>query len=368
MQASPEFRYRLLRRIAVDPDRVLFLGEQLGVANFSRRVAIKVYQAESGAIDTLLDAIRHQVRLVSALHHSSIVSLSDSGIHEGAPFLVLDYVDGPDLGAILRRRHDNPVPLQVVLRIGARIADALHYVHTSNSHRGRDAQPVHGGLCPSRVLVEVSGAVRVIGFGSVLKDLAYSSPEQLRGDRLDGRSDLFSLGALLYESLTGVQPFRQSTEHRTVDAILGHACEPPSIHRHDLGPTLDQLILGCLEKDPANRPESAEGLRQQLRSSLGCESSWDRRAELSAFLANTFHERVPGAAPNKPTTTERPPWDKLAHRLSARVVPLPTTGTGAGLSTIGLVTSPGTGGPPVSPPPPMDEAEAIEIATGSSDA
>jgi len=358
-----------MRRIAVDPERVVFLGQQAGVANFSRPVAIKIFQAEFAAIETLLDVIRHQVRLGSGLHHSAIVGISDSGIHQGSPFLVFDYVDGPELEAILSRSNENILPVDVALRIGIRVADALHYTHLSDVESGRDHQAVHGGLCPSRVLVEVSGAVRVTGFGSPLKDLAYSSPEQLRGDPLDGRSDLFSLGVLLYECLTGVQPFRQSTEHRTVDAILGHPCDSPCSHRHELSSALGQLILSCLEKDPDNRPESLDILRQQLSLVLGPESSWDQRAALSSFLSSTFPERVPGGSSQTPSTTSPPPWDHLVHRLSARVIPLPTPEEASSITTIGLVSSPGATGPRVSPPPqPSDSIDPPESATGVGDA
>ncbi|HCP44684.1 MAG TPA: hypothetical protein DIU15_01420, partial [Deltaproteobacteria bacterium] len=159
MQASPPFRYRLLRRVAVDADRVVFLGEQLGVANFSRRVAVKVFQAEFAAVEQLLDLIRSQVHLNCALHHGSIVGLSDSGIHKGSPYLVFDYVDGPDLEAIFKRRGEAKVPVEATLRIVAQLADALHYTHTSGADGGRNPEPVHGGISPSRVLVEVSGAV-----------------------------------------------------------------------------------------------------------------------------------------------------------------------------------------------------------------
>jgi hypothetical protein len=242
-----------------------------------RTVAIKVLPAELAHDAAARARFDREARSIAALNHPNICALHDIGDADGHGFLVMERLEGETLQARLER---GPFEVEQVVEYGIALADALDAAHA----RGL----IHRDLKPANVFVTTRGIVKILDFGlakrvresdaditrgidegltvtgTALGTVAYMSPEQLRGEPLDTRTDLFSFGLILYEMATGHRAFGGSTIAVAAAAILGQQPPPPRTVRADLPPRLEQAILKALEKERAARWQSAAELRGDL--------------------------------------------------------------------------------------------------------
>jgi TolB-like protein/tetratricopeptide (TPR) repeat protein/predicted Ser/Thr protein kinase len=287
-----------------------------------REVALKVLPPETARDPSRLARFEREARAVAAVNHPNIVTLHAIEEIEGERVIVMERVDGRPLSAVIAPRG---LPLARVLDIAVPIADALSAAH----ERG----VVHRDLKPPNVMVSDEGRVKVLDFGLakwvaasdgvetaaptatrtlegvVVGTVPYMAPEQLRGEPVDARADIFSFGVMLYEMAAGARPFRGDTSADLTAAILRE--EPPSLAsaRTDLPARFVRLVSRCLEKDPRRRIQSAIDLRQQLQ---------DLAEELrgGAVMAAAPTVSAPPAAPR----THRPwLWAAAAIGLVAAV-------------------------------------------------
>ena len=234
----------------------------------NRRVAVKVLSPTFAADPTFVERFRREARAAASLNHSNIVAVYDSGQEDGVSFIVMEYVNGRTLSELLRQ-HGTVPPMEAA-RIAADIADALEFAHRNGV--------VHRDVKPANVLITPEGAVKVTDFGiaraessdtltktgNVLGTATYFSPEQAQGFDLDGRSDVYSLGVVLYEMLTGGPPFVADSP---VSVAYKHVREepvPPSRVKPDLPRALDRIVLTAMAKDVTQRYPSAQALRADL--------------------------------------------------------------------------------------------------------
>lgn len=250
---------------------------------FHRLYARKRIHAELREDDSFRRMFLEEARIAGLLRHTNVVSVLDYGEDADGPFLIMDYVDGLSCADIIRgvRRLDALVPLSVCLRLGRDVATGLHAAHELRSEvSGEHLELVHRDVSPQNVLVGFDGIARVTDFGiarastrpgdgttkGVLKGkLGYISPEQLRFDEPDRRSDLFSLGVTLYELLTANRLYRRETEREVAKAILTEP--PPDLgwERDDMPPQLVSLVMRLLAKAPEDRPQTAAEVANELR-------------------------------------------------------------------------------------------------------
>jgi serine/threonine-protein kinase len=238
-----------------------------------RRVAVKVLRAGLDADRRAVARFRREARAEAALSHPNIVAIHDVGLDGEQPFLVMELVPGETLSEMIWR--DAPLPVERAAEIGVEVAEALAFAH--------DAGIVHRDVKPGNVMVTPNGRVKVVDFGiaramawtpltgpgPVEGTAAYLSPEQVRGLPLDGRSDVYSLGIILYEMLAGVPPFRGDTP---LAIAYRHVEEPPvplESLRPSTPPGLAAIVMRCLSKDPATRYQSAARLASDLRAFRG---------------------------------------------------------------------------------------------------
>jgi serine/threonine-protein kinase len=337
-QAESSFHgYRLLRRIARGGMAEVWLASRQGAAGFERRVALKRILPVYAGLDEFVHLFRDEARLLASMHHSGIVQVTEFGSADGELFIAMEYVDGPDLEEVLdrcRRRGVLP-PVEVVLSIGLRVADALEYAHAAVSDSGEPLQVVHRDISPPNVLLGVQGDVKLTDFGvakavqreaqtrpGVLRGkYAYMSPEQVRHQPIDRRSDLFSLGIVLYEALTGVNPFEGTSDYQTMEAVQRGEVEPAGFLRPDTPADLDRVLLACLEHNRDDRYADAGKLRQDLLGVAWDVGASDEPELIQRFLRDLFPERT-AAAPKK-ADGDLQPWEPLAHRLSPMLVAIP---------------------------------------------
>ncbi len=273
-----------------------------------RHVALKFLQADSADDPQLRARLFREARAASSLKSSGIASIYDIGEHEGTVFIVMELVDGEPLS---RRVASGPLPVPAVVDIGTQVADALDEAHAQGV--------VHRDIKSANLMIDARGRVKVLDFGlakvmrqpegeidvtrqvsvetragTILGTFSYMSPEQALGRPVDHRSDLFSLGVVLFELLTGRLPFEGATVLETVERLV-HA-DPPAIARfnYSVPAALDQVVTKLLAKDPAFRYQSARevyidlvAVARQLegRSRIATEASWlDGRSGLSDGL------------------------------------------------------------------------------------
>jgi serine/threonine-protein kinase len=247
-----------------------------------RSVAIKILPAHLSQNAEAKERFDREARAISSLSHPNICHLYDVGQQDGASYLVMEYLDGETLADRLRK---GPLPLEHILKIGTDICEGLERAHCSGV--------VHRDLKPSNIMLTKTGAklmdfglakpaVAAIGAGSSSASLAtmsqpltaegtivgtfqYMSPEQVEGKEADVRSDIFSLGAVLYEMITGKRAFEGRTTASTIAAILAGEPKPISTIQPMSPLALERVVKACLEKDPDDRMQTAHDVRLQLR-------------------------------------------------------------------------------------------------------
>lgn len=247
--------------------------------NFKRLYALKRILPEHFRADGYLAMFEDESRLAGLLHHPNVVSVLDVGNDEEGPFLAMEYVEGITVKDLVVNSSVSQLllPIQVCCRILEQAARGLHAVHELRSHDGELLNVVHRDVSPQNILVDYEGVVRVTDFGiarslgretetttGVLKGKpGYMSPEQLQFEELDRRSDIFSLGVVLYEMLTARKLYQGDADSKS-RAILRDP--PPDVAeiRRDIPPALQDLLLRVLAKDRESRPQDAAAVADSL--------------------------------------------------------------------------------------------------------
>ncbi|MDB4990970.1 MAG: serine/threonine protein kinase [Myxococcaceae bacterium] len=264
-----------------------FVAMRRGPAGFEQKVCLKRILPEYAMDTALVEQFLDEARLLAALRHANIVQVYDFGEADGSYFMALELIDGADLENIQRYLVSQKLemPASVALHIVAETLKALHYAH----HAELDGEPlhlVHRDISPSNLLLSRAGEVKLADFGIAKSThrrhktragftkgkVAYMSPEQVRGGELDGRSDLFAVGIVLHELLTGVHPFDADTDITLLGNILSGTRPNLAALSPPLRPELVRLIDALLATDPAERPDTAvdalslvPSLEQQFR-------------------------------------------------------------------------------------------------------
>ena len=269
-QASPTFgRYRILKELGRGAMGVVYLGKDPTIQRF---VAIKTMRLDqvddADEVKDIKERFFREAESTGRLMHPNIVTIYDAGEEEGVGYIAMEHVDGTTLTGWCRK--GSLLPVQRVVEIVTKVADALDYAHSQGV--------VHRDIKPANIMVTTNGTVKVMDFGiaritsstktqtgTIMGSPSYMSPEQVSGAKVDGRSDIFSLGVVLFELLTGTAPF--DAEH--VSAVLfkiAHESHPSvKAIRPELPPCTETILTRALHKEPLNRYHRARDLAQDLR-------------------------------------------------------------------------------------------------------
>ncbi|MSR27635.1 MAG: serine/threonine protein kinase [Planctomycetaceae bacterium] len=277
--------YELLAELGRGGMGVVYRARHL---HLGRDVAVKLLTAGSCATEEQRRRFLAESRLAARIRHPRIVSIHDGGDQEGQLWCAMDLVDGDDLAALLR---DGPLPLREAVHLVAEIARAVHHLH--------DHGILHRDVKASNILLDRNGTPYLTDFGlargddsdatatgTVLGTPASMSPEQAAGRvrEIDARSDVYGLGAVLYEAVGGTPPFGGNSPIDTLLDVLERDPLPPSHWNRDVPPPLDRICLRCLEKSPARRPATAAALADDL-------DRWLAGGQI-APLDDSFAERI----------------------------------------------------------------------------
>jgi len=288
----------------------VLLATKKGIGGFEKLVVIKRILPNLAQDERFVQMFLNEARLAASLRHPHIVEIYDIHQHEQNLLLVMEYLSGEDLRYLLKTaaRRGETLPVPMVCRIMADVADGLHHAHTAKDLRGQPQQIVHRDVAPSNIILTFCGQSKLVDFGvakarvqnvhtrpGVIKGkFAYVSPEQIQHQDVDARSDLFSFGVVLHELLTVRRLFTRSSDAGVLKAVLEDPIPAPSSINPDVPEELDRIVLSVLHRDPDERPRTAATLREQLEHLL---DEMDRPSHrevgqwVRSFLADRFRER-----------------------------------------------------------------------------
>lgn len=265
-------RYEIVRQLGRGAMGVVYEGLD---PNIGRRVAIKTARRDvletSGRADEMIERFLREAKAAGGLNHAHIITIYDAGEQDGTAYIAMEYIEGSDLQKTIGQR--SRFSSEETVALGATVCEALAHAH--------DNGVVHRDVKPSNIMMLADGTIRVADFGIAhVKDSSltqegamigtphYMSPEQFMGQRVDGRSDLFSVGIILYELLTGEKPFHGEAISTVMHAVIKTDPIDPSALNFSVNNVLSEVIMKSLEKAPSQRYADGRAMAAALRESL----------------------------------------------------------------------------------------------------
>ncbi|MCM2268530.1 MAG: TonB family protein [Thermoanaerobaculia bacterium] len=359
-------QYTLLERIALGGMAEVWKARMKGVEGFQKTVAIKKILPHLTDSSDFVTMFVDEAKLAAQLNHTNIIHIYDLGKIADDYYIAMEYVDGKDLRSILNaaRDRDVPLPLGLSLLVASRLAAALDHAHRQKDFEGRALGLVHRDVSPQNVLISFDGDIKLCDFGIVkavskasktqmgaLKGkLQYMSPEQAWGRPVDARSDIFSLGTLLFEMLTGRRLFAGESEMSVLDAVREGRIQAP----RDLDPRVplevNATVLKSLAREPKDRFQSAGDLQREIDGILASLKPTPSQRDLAHYVQRLFDV---GARPSPAETAATaapaamaPPAAAPARGVSPAAAPLAESfAPSAGATDAALETAPAGKGP-----------------------
>ncbi|XXF75628.1 protein kinase [Myxococcaceae bacterium GXIMD 01537] len=330
-------KYVVREKLAEGGMAEIYLCAARGPEGFEKEVVIKRVRSFLASDPGFVQMFIAEARVASRLNHANVVQIFDFAKHEDTYYLAMELVRGCSLWELRRRCKEQltPMPPVLVAQMGAEVARGLHYAHRLRDADGAPLHLVHRDVTPQNVLLSFDGAVKLTDFGiakagksftapGMLKGkFAYMSPEQARGEDVDARTDVFALGVVLWEMLTGGRLFEGDSEVAVLRAVQHSAIPPPARLNPDVPAELDAVVRKALERDVSARYQSAFELERALAEVTLRHAKSVDDTDLGAFV-----RRVYGIAFTQtlPAVTDRAP----ASAASGNVAPREPTAVMAG--------------------------------------
>ncbi len=278
-------KYEVLCRLSTGGMAEIFLASQRGLAGFRKLVVLKQILPDIKGEEEFVRMFLDEARVTAAFNHPNIAQVYDLDVADGELFLAMEFVQGATLVEVAKacRAANEPIPMGLSLASARDTALALHYAHTFTDPLGRPASVIHRDVAEKNIMVTYEGVTKLLDFG-IAKNLArksrtqvgmvkgtsgYMSPEQLLGEPLDARSDLFSLGVVLHECLTGLRLFHAKTPMEGAGAVLQGQVPPPSRTNKSVPPELDAIVLKALARKRDDRYASTLEFARALERAVG---------------------------------------------------------------------------------------------------
>ncbi len=307
---------------------MVYRGKQIALG---REVAIKVLPRALAKDASYVARFIREAQIIAGLNHPNIVQIYDAGQQGGLLYFVMEYIQGPTIGSLLL--IDGSLPQYLATEYTAQIADALDSAY-------KERNVIHRDIKPENLMLDRWGKIKVMDFGlarapgqlqitlakTLVGSIYYASPEQVWGQTLDNRSDIYALGVVLYEMITGHRPFTGRTLAELTQAIVGGTLRPPSTYNQEISNELEQIILTAMARNRDERYENAGLMAQDLRS-LNLRSMQDAATPDSKLSATSnqrgLHESTALRPPKRPQVqrpryldleaTQPPPGESREH-------------------------------------------------------
>jgi len=313
-------RYRITERVAAGGMAEVFRGVAESMRGFKKNIAIKRILPSLTKNKKFVAMFLDEARLSLALQHANIVQVFDIGHTEDTYFIVMEYVDGVDLKALLewRRRINRRVPIAHGLYIVLEMCKGLAYAHdVHNPETGGLMGIVHRDISPPNVLISKQGEVKVVDFGlakatsqveitdpGVVKGkMSYLSPEAARGEEVDARADIFAVGILLYELLTGKRLFYGETDYQTVELVRNAKIPPIKPQNPQVEPELEDIVRKALAKRKEDRYQNATDIQDALAQYAYSRGLKVIARDIAELVRQCLEDRRMQSGEGKPKTT-----------------------------------------------------------------
>lgn len=266
---QPFGKYILLQKIAMGGMAEIFRAKTIGAEGFEREVVIKRILPHFTEDEAFVNMFIDEATLAAKLNHANIVQIFDFDLIDDTYYIAMEYIEGKDLKKTVdsaAKAGRKPLTVPQCIRVIVEAAKGLHYAHT-RKHKNKPLNLVHRDVSPHNIMLSYNGEVKLMDFGiakaasrststragTVKGKCAYMAPEQARGGDLDGRTDLFALAVVFWETLTGERLFAGDSDFATLSNVLKCDLSPPSVHNPAITPELDAIVMKALSKDPADR-------------------------------------------------------------------------------------------------------------------
>lgn len=297
-------KYEIVQRLACGGMAEIYLARASGIHGFEKYIVLKRILPQYASNEDFIRMFLKEARVAASLDHANIAQVHDIGESGGSTFFTMEYLHGEDLRQVMRHlgRSRQRLPLEHALEIVMGAASGLHFAHEKRGADGRALGIVHRDISPSNIVVTYQGGVKVVDFGiaklaadpelsqrHVLKGkIAYVSPEQLQNHPLDRRTDVFSLGVVLYEITTHKRLFKGRSEVETMKAVFDGVVPPPTVVVPDYPAALERIVLRALARAPEDRYQSARDLQVALETFVHDERLRVSPAALAEWMGQTF--------------------------------------------------------------------------------
>jgi TonB family protein len=293
-------QYVLIEKIATGGMAEVWKARMRGVEGFQKIVAIKKILPHLSDNQDFIEMFVDEAKLAAQLNHNNIIHIYDLGKIQSSYYIAMEYIDGFDLKTILRQgqERDNPMQVELALFIASKIASALDYAHRKKDFEEKEMGLVHRDVSPQNVLISQEGDIKLCDFGiakaaskashtqaGALKGkLQYMSPEQAWGKSIDRRSDIFALATVLFELLTNRKMFTGDNEISILEQVREARVQPPSLYNDEVTPEVDRIVIKALQKDPANRYQTAGEMARDLDAVLYSFRPTPTSADLAIYM------------------------------------------------------------------------------------
>ncbi len=301
-------RYQLLAQVGRGGMGVVWLARLRGARGFNRLVAVKTLVSEVTDRTRFEDMMLEEARIASLIHHPNVVQTLELGEDNGLLYLVMEWVSGESLRYLMKELEGKrTVPLRIAVNLVAQALRGLHAAHELRDQNGAELGVVHRDVSPQNLIVTLQGELKLLDFGiakatneessdtatgEVKGKYAYMAPEQVLGQAVDRRSDLFAVAIILYELTTGRHPFRRETSAGTINGLVS---DEPIAQPSSVSPgfplELERVLMRALEKDPERRFATAEDFRRELEEALPSQNPEATELEVRRFLNRAMGAR-----------------------------------------------------------------------------
>lgn len=308
--------YKLKRLIASGGMGAVYEAEQYGADGFVKSVAVKLLLPELSDNEEFVSMFMGEAKLAGCLVHQNIVQIYQLGKSDKRYFIAMEYIEGIDLEQFMacHAAQGKKVPIELAVYIASRICRGLEYAHNRRDENGEHLEVVHRDISPRNIMITSEGEVKIADFGvakarhkaaAQMQDsimvgkIPYMSPEQASYEPTDPRSDIFSLGVVFYELLTGVRIFERTSESAAIKEITTGPVPDPRSHRSGVPDMIAAIVMRCLERKPELRHQTAGDLGYALESHMYSKGYGPTIVTLAKYMAGLYPGRKFYVAPSR---------------------------------------------------------------------
>ena len=301
-------RYSLIDKIGVGGMAEVFLARHTGVEGFEKEIVIKRIRSHLSESPEFVNMFLGEAKLAAQLNHPCIVQIYDLGKIKDSFFIAMEYIAGRDMSAVIPKSKLTgiPFPLEYAFKIAGHVCEALYFAHTKADQMGSPLNIVHRDVSPENIRVAWTGTVKILDFGiakaatqihetkagQIKGKVSCMSPEQVLGKTVDRRSDIFSLGIVLYEWISGFKLFSGDNDLAIMNNIIEGKIYPPSYFRDDIPAEAETVLMKALEKNPQNRYQSAADMQLDIDAFLAEHEFMPSNIHLSNFMKQLFKDEL----------------------------------------------------------------------------